>query len=92
MLCAGFTDGGRDACQGDSGGPLFVKVKSQNDICDLYQIYQQLILLSDETRVHAGGHRVVGEGLRPAPVPRGLREGGGALALDQETLQVREPA
>ena len=32
----------------------------------------------------------MGEGVRPAPVPRGLREGGRAPALDQETLQVKE--
>ena len=30
QICAGHSDGGKDACQGDSGGPMFSVKKSSN--------------------------------------------------------------
>ena len=34
MLCAGHTEGGKDACQGDSGGPLILKKVSKPLLID----------------------------------------------------------
>lgn len=57
MLCAGYTQGGKDSCQGDSGGPLImansrvqVGIVSWGDGCGVpgkFGVYANVAVLSD---------------------------------------------
>lgn len=67
MICAGYTQGGKDACQGDSGGPLVIK-DSQNRwrqvgivswgfgcaFPNYYGVYARVTELADWIQTHTG--------------------------------------
>ena len=66
MLCAGFSDGGKDSCQGDSGGPLVIEEQETSKLVGIvswgtgcaqpgyYGVYARVTRLTDfiELYVH----------------------------------------
>jgi V8-like Glu-specific endopeptidase len=89
MLCAGYTQGGKDSCQGDSGGPLVISdnsvlklagIVSWGDVCAAagsYGVYSRVSALASWIRSYVGGSNPPSSppsGPSPLPPPPAPKE------------------